>query len=193
MGGGSVTLRCDFSLFTEVSQVTFADGTVWSRDDLIARSMIGSDSGQWLVGNGSDNLLMGLGGDDVLRGNAGDDIMDGGDGDDILQGESGTDQLTGGAGADRFQFSDGDTSTGSAADRITDFVAGEDRIAISLYAYGPFNFVGSAAFSGTPGEVRYWFDGTDTWIQVDAYGGAWASAEIVLTGEVIPTASDFLF
>ncbi|HEX8062715.1 MAG TPA: calcium-binding protein [Allosphingosinicella sp.] len=192
-GGGSVTLRCDFFWFTEVSQVVFGDGTVWSRDELMARSMIGTDSGEWRVGDPSDNVLMGLGGDDVLRGGAGNDLLDGGAGNDILQGESGTDQLTGGAGADRFQFYDGDTSTGSAADRITDFVSGEDRIAISLYAYGAFNFVGAAAFSGAAGEVRYWFDGTDTWIQVDAYGGGSASAEIVLSGEVIPTASDFLF
>jgi trimeric autotransporter adhesin len=192
-GGGSVTLRCDFFLFTEVSQVIFGDGTIWSRDELVARSMVGTDSGQWLVGNPSDNLLMGLGGDDVLRGGAGNDLLNGGDGNDILQGESGTDQLTGGAGADRFQLYDGDTSTGSAADRITDFVAGEDQIAISLYAYGSFSFVGSTAFSGTAGEVRYWFDGTDTWVQVDAYGWGSATAEIVLSGEVIPTASDFLF
>jgi Ca2+-binding RTX toxin-like protein len=120
-------------------------------------------------------------------------MLDGGNGNDILHGESGTDRLTGGAGADRFQFQDGDTSTGLAADRITDFVSGEDRIAISLNAYGSFNFVGAAAFSGTAGEVRYWFDGTDTWVQVDAYGSGSASAEIVLSGEVIPTASDFLF
>jgi hypothetical protein len=60
----------------------------------------------------------------VINGTAGRDTLVGTAGNDRITGGSGADVITGGAGADSFVY----TSTRDAADRITDFVPGTDRI-----------------------------------------------------------------
>jgi Ca2+-binding RTX toxin-like protein len=148
-------------------------------------------------GSGADTLL-GRDGDDTLGGGGGDDLLVGGEGDDVLSGEWGRDVLIGGGGVDTFRFGGWSTGTGADADRIEDFVSGEDRIDLSgmdadLWAQGDqaFVFIGGAAFSGTAGELRYGFDGTDTRIQGDLDGDGVADFEILLTGSPIPLVSDF--
>jgi serralysin len=149
-------------------------------------------------GSGAD-LLDGGGGADELRGGSGADILLGGGGNDLLVGGSGSDVLVGGAGADMFQFSDYQSGLGSSADRITDFMQGEDSIDLSsidadLWTQGnqAFTFIGGAAFSGTAGELRFGFDGTDTWLQGDKDGDGVADFEIVLSGPLVPLAGDFV-
>jgi Ca2+-binding RTX toxin-like protein len=125
------------------------------------------------IGNGLDNLIVGgISGDtlagqagaDRLRGLRGNDHLDGGTGDDILDGGSGKDVLTGGSGGDSFIYKAADNSLPGPANRdvISDFESGGDRIDLSeidanTVAAGQqtFNFVGGAAFSNTPGELRY--------------------------------------
>lgn len=78
------------------------------------------------TGNALANAIVGTAGNNRLSGLAGNDTLVGGGGDDILNGGLGRDTLTGGAGADQFIF---DILASSAtADRIKDFVSGEDRI-----------------------------------------------------------------
>ena len=198
-GGGSVTLRLDYSSFTEVSQVIFGDGTIWSRGELMARS-IGNDSGEWLIGNASDNFLMGFGGDDILDGGWGNDTLVGGDGNDILIGGFQMDVATGGAGADVFLFGQWHLTYDAHADRITDFTQGEDVIDLSEIdpvwwtedVDEALTFIGNAAFSGADGEIRYIFDGADTRIQFDFIGGGYPEYELVLTGHITLTAADFI-
>jgi Ca2+-binding RTX toxin-like protein len=160
------------------------------------------------IGNGLDNVLYGqsgndtfegLGGDDTIRGNVGDDSLDGGADDDLLIGGSGADVLTGGSGADNFRIGYFESGTGSTADRITDFAGGSDIVDISGWDANTgvggdqaFSFIGSAAFSGSAGELRTYFDGVNTWVQGDINGDAAADFEIRFDGAVPLSASDFV-
>jgi Ca2+-binding RTX toxin-like protein len=159
---------------------------------------IGNNLHNIIVGRGSDDILDGQGGADELIGHAGNDVLHGGAGDDLLLGGAGADVLTGGSEGDMFRFLPGDTGTGPAADRITDFAIIVDQIDLSaidantgLAGDQAFTFIGTAAFSGTAGELRYAFDGIDTWLQADVDGDALADLEIVFTDDVYLIASDF--
>jgi len=160
---------------------------------------VGNGLANVIYGNDGADTLEGEGGADELRSGYGDDILLGGDGDDLLVGGWGVDAMTGGAGADLFRFSLFDSGTGAAADRIADFTSGEDRIDLSgvdanysVSGDQAFTFIGGAAFSSAAGELRYAFDGTDTWLQADIDGNGMADFEIVLAGAVTPLAADFI-
>jgi Ca2+-binding RTX toxin-like protein len=150
-------------------------------------------------GSSGDDTLTGLDGNDTLRGQLGADTLSGGNGIDLLLGGSGADINTGGAGADTFRISYFESGTGAAADRITDFTTGADLIDISGWDANTnvggdqaFSFVGTAAFTSTAGELRYYDDGTDTWVQGDINGDGAADFEIVLSGHLTPVATDFI-
>jgi Ca2+-binding RTX toxin-like protein len=158
----------------------------------------GSNVANIILGQGGGDILNGLGGADELRGNAGADALDGGSGDDLLIGGGGADLLTGGTGGDLFRFSAGDCGAGAAADRIEDFVNVVDKIDLAgidsnsgLAGDQAFSFIGTAAFSGTAGELRYMFDGTDTWLQGDVDGDSVADVEIAFTGALALYGTDF--
>ncbi|WP_165356462.1 calcium-binding protein [Sphingosinicella sp. BN140058] len=96
----------------------------------------------------------------VMRGGGGDDRFVGGAGDDQLVGGGGSDRLSGGAGSDTFKYLAASESTAVKRDVITDFAKG-DRIDVQFDAvddgrnsYERFHFIGTAAFSGTAGELR---------------------------------------
>lgn len=158
----------------------------------------GSGFADRLWGDNNDNIQSGGGFSDRVYGRAGDDTLDGGSGNDAIYGNQGADELTGGSGTDRFIFFSEADSTTSSTDRITDFTDGE-RIEISRID-GDVNtggnqaltFVGTAAFTGMAGELRYGSDGTDTTVQADTDGDMMADFELVLTGDVTLDANDFL-
>jgi Ca2+-binding RTX toxin-like protein len=159
----------------------------------------GSGANNIMISQSGNDTLDGLSGADQLYGNAGNDVLNGGSGEDTLIGGPGTDVLTGGYEGDIFQFNDGDTGLGAAADRITDFVQIVERIDLrgidadtGTAGDQAFSFIGTAVFSGTAGELRYAFDGTDTWVQGDWNGDAVADFEIVLSGGYPMAAGDFL-
>ncbi|HET7802810.1 MAG TPA: tandem-95 repeat protein [Pseudolabrys sp.] len=85
------------------------------------------------TGNDLDNRIKGNNAANVLVGSGGSDIISGGGGNDYIIGGLGKDYLDGGAGADTFQLSG---PTFADADRITDFSALEDRIAVLASDYG---------------------------------------------------------
>jgi Ca2+-binding RTX toxin-like protein len=159
------------------------------------------------IGNGLDNVLYGqsgvdtldgLGGNDTIRGNVGNDVLDGGADDDLLVGGSGADTLTGGSGNDNFRIGYFESGTGSAADRITDFASG-DVVDVSGWDANTgvagdqaFSWVGGAAFSGTAGELRTYFDGVDTFVQGDINGDAVADFDIRFDGNVTLASGDFV-
>jgi Bacterial Ig domain/RTX calcium-binding nonapeptide repeat (4 copies) len=85
------------------------------------------------TGNDLDNRIKGNDAANVLIGNRGSDIISGGGGNDYIIGGTGKDYLDGGAGVDTFQLS---AANAVDADRITDFTAAEDRIAVLASDYG---------------------------------------------------------
>lgn len=183
------TTLSSYTLSAHVENLTFTGAG--------ALSGTGNNLANIIVAMGADDLLDGGGGADELRGNAGDDVLTAGAGDDLLLGGTGVDLLTGGSEGDMFRFAPGDTGTGAAADRITDFAFVVDQLDLSAFdADGgtagdqAFTFIGTAAFSGAAGELRYAFDGTDTWLQGDTTGDGVADFEIVFTGDVLIMASD---
>jgi serralysin len=177
-------------------------------DDIIdgsggADKLYGDDGDDRLKGGGGADNLFGGYGNDVLRGMEGDDALVGDDGDDRLYGGDGVDFLAGSHGADAFVWlSTGETGiTVASADFIYDFDLAEgDRIDLhsidaDVYAAGnqSFTFIGTAAFSGTPGELNYYYDENgDTCIQLQTGTSADIEGLIRLHGTVTPEASWFV-
>lgn len=130
-------------------------------------------------GSGSDSIL-GNQAANKLYGNAGNDTLKGDSGKDTLNGGIGADKLYGGSGADKFVFAslkDSTVATG-CRDTIYDFVyADGDRIDLSgidansrTTTNDVFSFVGTKAFSGKAGELRYDKAASDTYIYADVNG-----------------------
>jgi Ca2+-binding RTX toxin-like protein len=79
-----------------------------------------------IFGTTGFDYLTGGSGNDRLRGGADDDTLRGGTGNDTLIGGAGNDHLRGGAGNDAFEFNV--SATLANRDKISDFVAADDRI-----------------------------------------------------------------
>ncbi len=128
-----------------ISAIEFEDGTIWDKEALLDKALIGQDSDDLLLGYSTDDLLVGNGGadelygydgNDQLEGGAGDDSLVGGDGEDSLSGGDGADELRGGAGNDILQGNEGsdllsggqgnDELTGGLGDDGLDGGAGDD-------------------------------------------------------------------
>ncbi|WP_304608561.1 calcium-binding protein [Inquilinus sp. Marseille-Q2685] len=138
---------------------------------------------------------------DSLIGNTNANALHGGDGNDVLVGAGGADAMTGGAGADRFVYGSAAQSlTGAGADRIADFShAQSDRIDLSAIdantaAAGnqAFGFIGTAAYTGVAGQLRYAVGGGVTTIAGDLDGDRASDFAITLTGAVSLVAGDFV-
>ncbi len=143
--------------------------------------LTGSNHADKLYGNGVANLL---------TGGSGNDLLNGGSGSDTLYGGLGADDLVGGAGADAFVFkalADTTVST-SGRDTIFDFSGtGGDRIDLSAIdansaASGnqAFTYLGTAAFTGKAGELRYIKQASDTYVYGDTNGDKKADIAIHL-------------
>jgi Ca2+-binding RTX toxin-like protein len=138
-------------------------------------------------GDGADRLDGGSG-NDRLIGGTGADRLAGGAGDDVLDGGTGADILTGGGGKDRFEFRSTTDSPRAARDRITDFSGkGGDRIVLSAIDANmkrkgnqAFTFIGSKAFTGTPGQLRF----AKGVLSGDVNGDRKADLSIRVTGKV---------
>lgn len=153
--------------------------------------LIGSNFADQLHGSTVANSLIGGGGNDLLSGNRGNDWIYGG---------AGTDRLYGGAHADRFVFKALSESAGATFDTIFDFLLTEqDRIDLSAIdansaASGnqAFSFVGTAAFMGVAGELRFEEQASDTFIYADVNGDKVADLKINLDDAVTLTKDYFI-
>jgi Ca2+-binding RTX toxin-like protein len=145
--------------------------------------------------NGTGNAL-----NNALTGNSGGNTLLGQGGDDIITGGGGRDFLTGGAGEDQFVYNAlADTGiTVTTRDSITDFVAGTDKIdlsaidAIAGSSDDAFSFIGTAAFSGTAGELRQTASGGNTVVLGDVDGNGVGDFQILLTGSHVLNQTDFV-
>lgn len=124
---------------------------------------------------------------DTIRGDNGTNELFGNAGNDVLIGGGGQDLLVGDAGADRFVFEDGDVADKlKNADLIGDFSRKEgDTIDLSgLDANAnragdqAFTFIGSAAFSGKAGELRFDHVGGEGVLSADVNGDGTADGYI---------------
>lgn len=129
--------------------------------------------------------------------------MFGGEGNDTFFPGTGKDEMTGGPGADQFRFqklTDSWNTTG-LADIIHDFSGAEgDRVflnQIDADATTPgtddaFTWIDTAAFSGTPGELRHEVLAGNTYAMIDVDGDTVVDMYIRFTGTVILQESHFV-
>jgi Ca2+-binding RTX toxin-like protein len=140
-----------------------------------------------------------------ILGSSGSDVMDFSgmalNGIASISGGGGADTITGSVGADRFAYASVGDSRSNAADTIFGFQEGLDKIDLSAVDANSrvagtqgFAFVGSTAFSGVAGQLR--FDANpagNTMVYGDVDGNSVADFTIVLDGYHNLTMTDFLF
>ena len=82
----------------KLEEIRFADGTVWSVADVLARNADAqrTEGADRITGYRWDETISALGGSDTVNGGLGDDSIDGGAGYDSLLGGAGNDTLEGG-------------------------------------------------------------------------------------------------
>ncbi|OOL00468.1 hypothetical protein B0B36_01115, partial [Pseudomonas syringae pv. actinidifoliorum] len=102
-----------------VDQIRFADGTIWSVENIYSMAIKNTDGNDQIWGYAGSDKLEGAAGDDILFGQEGDDYLDGGVGKDTLYGGVGGDQLFGGDGGDYLTGGEGNDFLAGDADNDT--------------------------------------------------------------------------
>lgn len=161
----------------------------------------GDDGDDRVIGGLGKDSLLGGDGDDRLIGGLGDDRLVGGGGADVLIGGMGRDVLFGGTDADRFVY-DGvlESPVGAVRDRIQQFSSAQgDRIDLSGIDADPntadddgFAFIGTSAFSGSAGELRFVNVGSNLFVRGDVDGDGIGDFEIFVNNTATLTAGDFV-
>jgi Ca2+-binding RTX toxin-like protein len=161
-------------------------------------SIAGTANNDVIRGGSAASTLTGNAGNDSIVAGAGNDSLSGGDGADTMEGGAGRDTLTGGSGADYFQFGTANTSTvvqssSAAADTITDFLSGTDKIQITGQTVSAFlgNYTSLqaalAAAGGRTGQAVF-ISGENN-LYVIANAGAASPAVLTSTDTVITLSS----
>ena len=154
-----------------------------------------------VTGTSFADSLTGTAGHNLLQGSEGADTLNGGNGDDTLIGGSGRDEMTGGGQADTFVFARVADSAAGNGDLILGFQRTVDIIDLQEL-YGdenapvdvPFDFLGTAAFTGNGPELRYVTNtalGTTT-IEIRFAESVVNDMEIVLNAVTTLSASNFI-
>jgi Ca2+-binding RTX toxin-like protein len=182
--GGVVS---SYAAILDGDRIGYASGLNISATSLVAAAATTSQADDFRV------LRSALSGNDRITGGSGNDRLEGFAGNDTLIGRWGGDMLFGGTGADTFTFkSVKDSTTSLGRDTIYDFSASQkDKIDLSAIdartdASGnqAFSFIGTAAFSGKAGELRYEKAPSDTYISGDVNGDKVADFTIRLDDRV---------
>ena len=166
---------------TQLGSVRFADGTVWSGEDLHAQGLTvtgtaASDTIQGLPTfpnvirgvEGADTLIGGLI-SDTLEGGPGDDVLQGREGSDILRGDAGNDTLNGGAGVDVFEGGAGNDTLGGT-DNIERSGNPDNGYSLYFVQYDGFQFTGNTYNGGPGNDLLNGTYGADTY-RYDLGGG----------------------
>ncbi|MBD2415927.1 hypothetical protein FACHB389_31060 [Nostoc calcicola FACHB-389] len=102
----------------------------------------------------------------IFKGTSGRDTLTGNDRNNLITGSQGADTLTGGAGSDRFVY----TSIRDAGDKITDFLAGTDKIDLSQLfqslSLGSLDYESAT----NQGYLSFGIEGTNTTVNIDLDG-----------------------
>lgn len=183
----------------------------------VANSIVGAAGNDMIYGGGGNDTLNGGDGNDFLSGdllyqaatavtNPGNDILIGGNGIDNLIGGHGFDVLTGGADKDVFHMMQGEQNGGFYGDRVTDFNAAIDVIALDEISRSipltTIQFLGTGNFyahSANVVQVKYTpianstDSGVDLIIEVDFDSTVGADARLVLTGNHTLNSWNFIF
>ena len=154
-----------------------------------------------VFGAGGNDSLTGGGGNDEHHGENGADTISGRGGDDTLVGGAAGDTLKGRGGADDFVYkavTDSSGNTDATRDTIIDFDGTEgDRIDVrpldAKLGTGnqKFVFIGTNAFTGHKGELRYDVDNGDALVQADVTGDGKADMAILVNDMTKLVAEDF--
>ena len=147
-----------------------------------------------------DDYIDGGAGADTINSGAGNDWLYGGSGNDKLNGEDGRDWMSGGTGADQFIFSSVLHSSVATPDFIWDFTRSEgDKINLSAIDASTlrsgnqaFSFIGTAAFSGVAGQLRYEYVDGNTVVKGDINGDGVADFAVALYDVIPLVATDFV-
>jgi serralysin len=164
--------------------------------------VVGSAVSDRLIGDQFANALWGGGGDDTINGGNGVDTLRGGAGNDTLRGGAGADILQGGAGADLFMYKGLGESPNAAGkfDRIKDFNRHSgDQIDLSAIDANTgktgnqaFRFDAQGDGVGKTGQLSYLIENGKTHIYCNVDRDAKPEFHIVLNGEYVLRASDFI-
>ena len=158
-----------------------------------AREGVGNAMDNLIRGTSSGDTIYGMDGNDTLRGLGGQDAIYGGGGNDLIYGGANLDTLSGGAGADQFRFDDRDLRIKSdGVETILDFSQQEgDKLNFRFMDADAdtagdqnFSFVGTNAFSGHAGEIRYEQIDGDTFVYGDTDGNGYADFQLMLVGQI---------
>ncbi|MGO1077575.1 calcium-binding protein [Inquilinus sp. CA228] len=183
---------------TGLDTAMYTESTAAVRVDLTTGAATGGTAqGDVLID--IENVQGGAAGDELIGSGIGN-VLSGNAGDDVLFGSTGADLLNGGLGADRFVFASTRDSIPGLADSIRDFSHAQgDRIDLAAIdantmAAGnqAFAFIGTAAFTGVAGQLRFQSNGAATTVAADVDGDTIADFQLTLTGAIALTASDFV-
>ncbi len=204
--------------FTGMENVNGSLHDDWIEGDDGNNWLTGGSGDDTIIGGAGEDVLWGDNGDDLVYGGEGNDRLESDGGHDELHGGAGEDSLIqylgfgdtadmfGDSGADRFDFRPSQThlGDGSLVARIRDFSQAEtDHIRLAeldakLAGSGSsgnnaFDWIGTAGFSGTAGELRYEHV-ANTWTTIygDQDGDAVADIVIQLDGVHTLTSGDFI-
>lgn len=214
-GGGGDAEGDTLTDIENVAGSNHAD-TLWGNDD--GNQLYAQGGDDIVKGYGGADGLFGHAGNDTLYGMDGDDGLSGNSGNDRLIGGAGRDNMWGHGDADTFVW--GSTAEApfvydaawkelnygvdpNSIDVINDFNPAEGDlidlgvIDANVRASGnqAFSFIGTAAFSGAPGEIRYYQEPlciTATFLQINTDSDIEPEAMIMLEGILAPEANWFV-
>lgn len=181
------------------SGLTFQWGWLSSIEALSGKQTMIVGADYTFVGDTLDFSGVTLTGVSQIDGLSGDDTVTGSSAADVIALSYGQDTLTGGGGADIFDLDFLAESLVGAADTITDFEQGIDRISLTNVDANvnkpkdqAFTFLGTGAFTNKAGQLRIEHsDASSTEIFGDVNGDGVADFQINLSTYVVMQASDF--
>jgi Ca2+-binding RTX toxin-like protein len=196
LSGGTGTDRASYGtakagVIASLTSSTVRGGDAKGDIFISIEDLSGSNFADTLYGNSVANSLYGVNGNDTIRANVGNDRLIGGSGADKLYGEGGSDSFIFGALTDS-------TVALAGRDTIYDFTSA-DLINLSaidanskIAGNQAFSFIGTQAFHGKAGELRYEKKASDTYVYADVNGDKKADFAIHLDDAYTFAKGDFV-